>query len=286
MWLGFVAATVAVRALRCRELLKSLQSTPGDGRVQGRDGGNGASPSESFIMFFSTRVLLPSAPVVGVVAAFIVYVVLVNGGRIVLGDAEAHAPVIHAAQLAYVAALAGGYCVVDLGVAWLHASMYGRVDPVMAHWLLFLRDAFFMPIPTAAQAAPVGTKVAPASDSTTAVGGAVSDAVNASTSPTAAQSPVRYRRRPIPTADAATPTAPAAKTAHLVAATSTPTAATTATPIARYRSSDSLLYTAIEDRPLRRLNVVIVLASAWLLAIALHYRSYAHPYLLADNRRG
>ena len=87
--------------------------------------------------------LSPSLLVLGL---FAWQVLVRSGGTIVAasgGQAAHHAPVLHLAQLAYLAALAGGYAVCDAAVAGVHALRYGRVDPVAQRWGAALGAVFW-----------------------------------------------------------------------------------------------------------------------------------------------
>jgi alpha-1,2-glucosyltransferase len=232
IWVGFSCASAALHSVAA-----ALAAAPA---------ASNASRTVSWkraLVAAAAPALAPAALVGAAFAAFVVH----NGGAIVVGDAAAHAPVFHAAQLAYLMAAAGAYAAVDGAVALATYVAAGslRVDDVHRRWAALLAALVWRSrVPSAARP--------PA------------EAAAAAVVPDTRRSPrsrSRSRRRA--------------------------GSVTAATPSRGQRPQPAAADAAPDVAAPPRLNapaLVSLAAAVAVTAALLHRFSYAHPYLLADNR--
>lgn len=229
VWVGFSCAVAALHAAA------AAVATPGG------SGWKGALSA-------AATALAPAAIVGAAFAAFVVR----NGGAIVVGDAAAHAPVFHAAQLAYLLAAAGAYAAVDGAVALATFAAAGRrrVDDVHR------RCAELLVAMVWHSKSSVKADARPPADAVESTGTPHrSRRSRGSRSRSSSRSRSRNSRR-----ESASP--------RRIKQHPQPAAAATVEVLSRLNA-----------------HALIALTAACAACAALLHRfSYAHPYLLADNR--
>lgn len=95
--------------------------------------GDGAADVHATLRRVWPRLLIVLTPAAAVAACFIAFVAG-NGGALVVGDAAHHAPVLHAAQVAYLVALLGAYILPDALGGALAAACGGQAGRSGGLW--------------------------------------------------------------------------------------------------------------------------------------------------------
>lgn len=141
VWVLFSCASGALHDPRAAgdlaQLLLLLAGPP-------RGAGRGSASVGARLAAAGRAALWAVAPALPTVAAFAAFLAA-NHGAVVLGDAAHHRPVLHGAQLCYLAAVVGAPAVVDAVAAAAGWAATGRLDAPHAAWLHAVVGAFAKP---------------------------------------------------------------------------------------------------------------------------------------------